>query len=314
MASCKFTKNLLWASHTKTLEGAIKEWAMIYETTLPEVTGLCICQHRLKNVIYMYNRITKLTIIVGSTCLKKFAMASVPITNKYISSLFEKSIHQKKELRKKGEYNTIDDIVKYSKEIEETLIKQCSDIYTKYQNNLYELRELQGAIQELHDLYGIIYLNDLLKLVDTAIETINRRNNEIAEDNKRKQAEEQAMLEREREKEIASLIQKQKIAEENRRNEAMARAIEALEQKEHIAAEEKVQLERNKQAAETEKKEKDAEQKEKEDKKRQAESLLSVLTCRACLKDFQGSPFRDQTCCSWPCLGKPIHKNIIEHV
>ena len=153
-----------------------------------------------------------------------------------------------------------------------------------------------------------------MKLVDTAIETINRRNNEIAEDNKRKQAEEQAMLEREREKEIASLIQKQKIAEENRRNEAMARAIEALEQKEHIAAEEKVQLERNKQAAETEKKEKDAEQKEKEDKKRQAESLLSVLTCRACLKDFQGSPFRDQTCCSWPCLGKPIHKNIIEHV
>ena len=313
MASCKFTKNLLWASHAKILEDAIKEWVMIYETKLPELTGLCICQHRLKNVSYMYNRITKLTIIVGSTCLKKFDMASAPITNNYISSLFEKSIPLKKELRKKGEYNTIDDIIKYSKEIEETLIKQCTDIYTRCQNNLAELNKLRLAICELHDLYGITYLNGVLKMVDDAIETINRRNNEIAEDNKRRKVEEQAMLEREREKDRVSLIQKQKEAEETRLNEAIAKAIKDIERKAQLEQEEKVQLELNKRAAEAEKKQKDAEQKEKDDKKRKAESSLPTLICRACLKEIQGSDFREQSCCDYSCLCKPVHKNVIEH-
>ena len=311
MAPCKFKKNLLLASHADTLEDAIKEWAMIYEAKLPEQTALCICETRLKNAIYMYNRITKFTIIVGPTCITKFKMVSKPITNNYIKSLFDKLIH--KESRKKGQNNTIDDIVKYSREIEETLIKQCADIYTRHQKNLPELTKLRLAICELHDLYGITYLNGVLKLVDDAIETINRRNNEIAEDNKRRKVEEQAMLEREREEERASLIQKQKIAEENRRNEAIVRAIIDLEQKKQLDLEEKAQIEQNKQAAEAEKKQKDAEQKEKEDKKRQAESSLPTLICRACLKEIQGSDFREQSCCDYSCLCKPVHKNVIEH-
>ena len=298
MASCKFTKNLLLASHAETLEDAIKEWAMIYEATLPEVTGLCICQHRLKNVSYMYNRITKLTIIVGSTCLKKFDMASAPITNKYISSLFEKSIHQKKELRKKGEYNTIDDIVKYSKEIEETLIKQCSDIYTNYQTNIFKLRELQGAIHELRDLYGITYLNDVLKLVNDAIETITRRNREIVEENKRKEAEAQET--------------RRLQAEKNKRREAEAQETRRIKAEE-TAIERMAHIEYRQRDTPETKRSQAIERALIQLKQNEAASQLSPMICRVCLKEFKISAYRDQSCCDYECHKKLLNSNVIEH-
>ena len=54
----KFDINLLQLSNSKDINIAKTEWFEVYREYRKEYTGLCICQHTLKNIIYMYTALT----------------------------------------------------------------------------------------------------------------------------------------------------------------------------------------------------------------------------------------------------------------
>jgi hypothetical protein len=87
-ATYNFNTNLLKASEGKDIESVIKQWEIIYEEKREHQDGLCICQKKVKNIIYMYNINTTNTIIVGSSCRKKFNMENNKISNKILKVLF----------------------------------------------------------------------------------------------------------------------------------------------------------------------------------------------------------------------------------
>ena len=68
----KFSENILKLSSSSDIDEAIKEWLFIDEGQTKEAENTCICQKKIKNFNYMYNYKTKKTILVGSSCFKKF--------------------------------------------------------------------------------------------------------------------------------------------------------------------------------------------------------------------------------------------------
>ena len=101
----KFNINFLQLSKSKELEIAKTEWREIYREKREEKTGLCICQHTLKNIIYMYNIFTKHTISVGTTCCKKFKLKIIKINN-ILKKVISKMLIN-------GEYKIINNILEY---------------------------------------------------------------------------------------------------------------------------------------------------------------------------------------------------------
>ena len=89
-----FRTNLLKASLSPNYEEALKERRRLYRESR-EVSNLpCMCNHKIRHCTYMYNVITKVVIIVGSTCYKKFKL-SIPMmkiiyTLKYYQMYLEK--------------------------------------------------------------------------------------------------------------------------------------------------------------------------------------------------------------------------------
>jgi hypothetical protein len=152
-AKYKFNENLIKASHNKDLNNAKKEWHIIYQEKREKQDGLCICQHKVKNITYMYNPITKLTIIVGDICAKKFELNNNSvIPNNILKELLKNSLE-------KGEYEVIDNIITYSNNIEEQL-KKYFENRIETNHNLNELIKIQTEIKELIDTYLLTYLND----------------------------------------------------------------------------------------------------------------------------------------------------------
>ena len=50
----KFDIHLLKLSQSEDLEIAKTEWFVVHREEREKKTGLCICQQKLKNIIYMY--------------------------------------------------------------------------------------------------------------------------------------------------------------------------------------------------------------------------------------------------------------------
>jgi hypothetical protein len=148
----KFNINLLELSKSKDLEIAKTEWREIYREKREEKTGLCICQHTLKNIIYMYNIFTKYTISVGTSCCKKFKLQIIKINN-----ILEKVISK---MLINGEYKIINNILEYTNNIEIQLIKY---IRNEYENmtNLEEIKKFNNDIKILIDDYDLTYLEDI---------------------------------------------------------------------------------------------------------------------------------------------------------
>lgn len=181
-AKFRFDTNLLNASHSNELENAKKEWKFVLEEKRDTQDGLCICQRRVKKVIFMYNVKTKLTIMVGSTCHKKFNMSSNKI-NKFLSNMLNNSLL-------KGEYSLINNIIKYSNSVEEELIKSfqfeyekiiSSYMHDKQTNNRSmkewdyipkKLSKLLEDIQILIEDYELDYLQDLYIQIFTKMHEI----------------------------------------------------------------------------------------------------------------------------------------------
>lgn len=182
----KFDINLLKASSSQIIENAKKEWNIIYEEKRKNNDGLCICQRQVKNVIYMYNIITKNTIIVGLSCCKKFNMSNNILNNKILSNILKNSLT-------KGEYTNINNIITYCNSVEEqllnyiqtefeTMIKKYikkENLETIYNNNYCEdLKLFSTYINELIQQYNLNYLENIYILITTKInELIEERNN-----------------------------------------------------------------------------------------------------------------------------------------
>ena len=152
----KFENNLLKLSINTSIDGALIEWNEIYKEKRDEKSGLCICQHKIKNIYFMYNKLTKNTITVGTDCYKKFGFKKNGVIKNPIFYNVIKNILQK------GEYEIIEDIVSYVNKIEDLLIKYIKNEYVniinKHPIKLYKLEELIKNIEDLINEYDIQYL------------------------------------------------------------------------------------------------------------------------------------------------------------
>jgi hypothetical protein len=182
-AKYKFDSNLISASHNKELDIAKKEWKVLCEETRYTQDGQCICQRKVKHVIYMFNIKNQNTIIVGSKCHKKFDMDHGKV-NEHLSNVINKSLV-------KGEYEVIDNIVKYSKSIKEQLVqyfeKKIHEIIENYEDNKKweqgfkisedeyvpnSLKVLSRNIEYLIKEYQIEYLQDIYSSLCSKINEI----------------------------------------------------------------------------------------------------------------------------------------------
>jgi hypothetical protein len=167
----KFNENLLKVSINTNLKEAKNEWTIIKKETKENKDGRCICQHKCKNITYLYNKNNNNIITVGQKCLTKFKMEKNEVikNNKLIDCL-KKIID--KELNKK--YVEIINIKEYLEEIRNDL----KNMYKKeIQEHLKDTHYLKDIIIELNKLikdYNIEYLKEVIIEI---IEIISNKNN-----------------------------------------------------------------------------------------------------------------------------------------
>jgi hypothetical protein len=146
----QFNINLLKLSNSNDIEIAKTEWYEIYRENRQEQTGICICQHKIKNIIYMYNIFNKNTICVGTGCCNKFKLKIMKMNNNIIK-------HVLMDMIIKGEYVIIDNIFEYTHDVQEQLL---SYIKNKY-NNVNDIDKLKLGMIEINNLineYGFTEL------------------------------------------------------------------------------------------------------------------------------------------------------------
>jgi len=225
-AEYKFDANLLKLSRSKDIEIAKKEWREIFREEREERNGLCICQHTLKNIIYMYNIFTKYTISVGTGCCKKFKLKTVGIDNNILKNVLSEMISA-------GEYKIIDDVLEYTCDIQTQMIKYIMKEY-KY----FYCEELLTDVKMLIDNYGLSYLQSVYD------ELISRREHERIEREKEREEREKEREEREKEREEREKEREERIRkiheriESERKNKEREKIKKEEEEKERIKLEE----------------------------------------------------------------------------
>ena len=178
-AKYNFDTNLLKASSSSNIDDAKKEWVVLIKEKI-EDNALCICQRKVKIVTYLFNTKTHLTIIAGTTCCKKFNMTTETINNNLYSKILIDNL-------KKGAYIHIDNIVKYSDDIqkhlqdyfEEQLEIKSHNLHSAIKmgnkgsrieyNELNNLVNLRKKIDDLKSLYSLEYLNENITKIDSKI-------------------------------------------------------------------------------------------------------------------------------------------------
>ncbi len=150
-ATYKFEANLLKLSESTDFTNAKKEWIRLPREE--KGNKKCLCQHRIRNINYMFNTKTKRIIPIGKDCLKKFNFnsnvltnsISVAVLNKYITNLG---------------YEEIDDVEEYSKEIEELYLKSVIEKYESCKYKYSELLNLESEVKYLIEL-NFVNLRDI---------------------------------------------------------------------------------------------------------------------------------------------------------
>jgi hypothetical protein len=162
-----FNIHLLKLSESNDIKIAKTEWCEIYKEKkeMSGEHGLCICQHKIKYIIYMYNKYTKKTISVGTSCCKKFKLQQNKLNNRILQDVF-------RNIFIKGEYKIINNILEYTIQVEEQLVKYIRNKYEQNIKKLNYLLELKNDIQNLIEGYSLNYLQNIFEEIQKQIKKI----------------------------------------------------------------------------------------------------------------------------------------------
>lgn len=141
-----FDRNLLEASLEKEdLKKAKAEWEVI-RTEKSEIKKICICGHKILNVIYFINKYNGNIICCGSICTGKFNLEKKEISNKTLEKIFK----LKKPYNEYKQFSNIQEYLDYAKDELNNLISK--EIESSKFNNLINLLEDIDNINKLNDL------------------------------------------------------------------------------------------------------------------------------------------------------------------
>jgi hypothetical protein len=206
-AKYAFDSNLLKLSMNKEIELAKKEWIIIQKEKLQTKTGICICQHTIKNIVYCYNKYTKRYISVGLVCCKKFKLELKQSSNKLLQKVFDKMFENGfDEIFEKGEYSNITDIFEYSDKVECELKRMAQQMY-EHITDIGELHLLLAQIKNLIDEYKFEYMQTTYDVISEKIVALTPKpKSEIV----KRYEEEQARLLEEQKKGCSKCIEAKK--------------------------------------------------------------------------------------------------------
>jgi hypothetical protein len=208
-------------SKATTIEDAMKEWELLTMKTYEDMGALCICQHKIKHVWYVFNKETGETITVGSSCCKKFKLTFKKATQNMFTRLIAEWISE-------NGYEAIDDIEKYAMKVKAKLIALCEQRANACLrcSGTTALKKLKKEIEELVSIKGVTYLTEILALVVAAIDIKTKQ--EAEADKKRQEQYKQMAIAAE------AATQKRQIeaaARWQEREKQMAIAVEAEKQR-----------------------------------------------------------------------------------
>ena len=144
----------------------------------------CICQRVIKHAYFFYNKQTKQTISVGSTCKNKFMKIEKELNHPILKMIFTNAISR-------GEYKIINDCLEYASDIQEEVINHIQfklDIAT----TSLKLNELKAEVKHLIDDYKIDYLGEVFGKIENKLAILIKQQDEArqkikAEEEERKQ-------------------------------------------------------------------------------------------------------------------------------
>ena len=103
----KLTINLLKLSYSDDFENAVTEWELIFKEAKKDKKIQCICQRVIRHAYFFYNKQTKQTISVGSTCKNKFMKIEKELEHPILKVIFANALT-------KGQYKIINNVVEYA--------------------------------------------------------------------------------------------------------------------------------------------------------------------------------------------------------
>ena len=167
MEKHKFVINFLKLSVSDEFESALDEWELFLEETNKEKKIQCICQRVIQNIYFFYNKQSKYTITVGSTCKNKFMKVEKELDHPILKRIFSNAIS-------KGQYRIIDNILEYTSDMQQEAIHHI-------QNNLENatsiatLKSLKTEVKYLIEDCDIDYLAEVYHNIENKLtKTINQ--------------------------------------------------------------------------------------------------------------------------------------------
>lgn len=215
-AKYNFEANLLKLSDSDDFVKVIKEWIFIYKKKCEHQDKTCVCNHKVKNCIFLYNKITKKTIIVGTECYKKFGSEKKKKSTRV--TIYQQMLI---DMLNKGEYESLEDgLLEYSKNCEEEVKQHYEERMES--DDLEELEDLLNEVNYLINEFNLNYLVFIRKEISVKINDI-KTEQKIAEEleKKRKEELEKKRIEEERihKRELEELEKKRKERKERKRLE-----------------------------------------------------------------------------------------------
>ena len=164
----KFESNLLSVSASTNIIKAKTEWSEIFTEKRAKRDGLCLCNHSLRNVIYLYNLKTNKTISVGVKCAETFNL----IINNKLDDTIKRILKDAIEKRTKKDIIIVDI---FCEDVKQELIKICNGWLIKYNDDIEQLCLIQIKIEYLINNQSVNYINDILIDVNNRIKLLKEQ-------------------------------------------------------------------------------------------------------------------------------------------
>ena len=260
-AAYNFDEHIIGLSKTNDINKISEEWIECYRRELSTQSGHCICQRKIKHIIYMYNTFTKNFITVGTTCFSKFKGHIKSLKKSILVEIFNQR-------NTNSEYKLIDDIFIYSENIEQELITHIMNRIKKGGN----LEILLINVKELIHEYGmseLVEIYNILELHEKERQEKERQEKERQEKERERQEKERERQEKERERQEKEKERQEKRRQKKERQEEIMNELQRLEQ---------------------ERPEKERQEKERQEKERQEEimnelqRLIDNVECKCGIK------------------------------